>query len=280
MTGPGSFTASVVALNHDDRQTYDRALRAARLAAYAPGEFVGQESFMQASDIIRLARQAGIRPGTTVLDLCCGVGGPGLLIAQQLGCSYRGIDASAAAIRIARQRARDVDARFDVASIPPIAHGTYDVVMLLETLLAFTDKASLFRHVADALPVGGRFVFTAEVGLPLSDTERALMPDADTVALAPLAEIVAHLHAAGLRPRWQLDCTRAHQAVAERLRAELVTHADTIAGALGEPTVRALVAAHARWSEWLRTGRVRKFACVADKPAPAATPPATNAPAG
>jgi ubiquinone/menaquinone biosynthesis C-methylase UbiE len=254
MTGSSASSASLVALSHDDRESYDRALHAARVAAYAPGEFVGQESLMQASDILRLAWRAGVGPTTSVLDLCCGVGGPGLWITRQLGCAYQGLDASPAAIAVARRRARDVDARFDVARIPPIPVGGYDVVTLLETLLAFPDKTTLFHEVSRVLPVGGRFAFTLEAGQPLTDTERSLMPDPDTVQLAPLEQTAG-----------QLDCSRAHQSVAERLRAQFVNRADSIAGTLGPAAVEALVASHARWSEWLRTGRVRKIACVAEK---------------
>ena len=59
------------------RQAFDRALHDARVSAYAPGEFVGQESFMTAGEIRALAAEAAVGPGVTVLDLCCGVAGPG-----------------------------------------------------------------------------------------------------------------------------------------------------------------------------------------------------------
>ena len=63
-------------MRQDDRAAFDRALHPARVAAYAPGEFVGQESFMTAGEIRALAVQAGVGPGITVLDLCCGIAGP------------------------------------------------------------------------------------------------------------------------------------------------------------------------------------------------------------
>src|SRR5262249_24280755 len=67
-------------MRQDDRAAFDRALTRARVAAYAPGEFVGQESFMTAGEIRALAAQAGVGPGVEVLDLCCGVAGPGRFI--------------------------------------------------------------------------------------------------------------------------------------------------------------------------------------------------------
>jgi hypothetical protein len=68
----------------DDRARFDRALHHARVTAYAPGEFVGQESFMTAGEIRALAMQAGVGPGVTVLDLCCGVAGPGRFLTREL----------------------------------------------------------------------------------------------------------------------------------------------------------------------------------------------------
>jgi hypothetical protein len=42
-------------VRQDDRAAFDRALHRARVSAYAPGEFVGQESFMAAGEIRALA---------------------------------------------------------------------------------------------------------------------------------------------------------------------------------------------------------------------------------
>jgi hypothetical protein len=51
-----------------------KALGRARAAAYREGEFVGQENFMAADDILALG-VAAARVRARVLDLCCGVGG-------------------------------------------------------------------------------------------------------------------------------------------------------------------------------------------------------------
>src|SRR3954466_13531751 len=107
-------------MKQDDRAPFDQALRRARVSAYAPGEFVEQESFMRAAEIRALAVRAGIAPGVSVLDLCCGVAGPGRFIAQELGCTYLGVDLSSGAIDIARERAGDLPCRFEVSRIPPV----------------------------------------------------------------------------------------------------------------------------------------------------------------
>jgi SAM-dependent methyltransferase len=193
----------------------------------------------------------------SVLDLCCGVAGPGRLITAELGCDYLGVDLSAGAIDIARERAAGLPCRFEVRRIPPVPAGPFDVVLLLETLLAFRDKPTLIRDVAGALAVGGRFAFTLEEGRPLDATERARMPDADTVWLTPLEDLLGHVDDAGLVVRWQEDCSAAHRAVTDALIEAFTIHAPEVAARL--------LAGHRLWSEWLHTGRVRKFAFVAER---------------
>jgi SAM-dependent methyltransferase len=241
------------------------ALQRARLSAYAPGEFVGQESFMRASAILSLAVGAGVAPGVFVLDLCCGVAGPGRLITRELGCTYVGVDSSARAVDIARKRAGDLGCRFEVAQIPPVPRGPFDVVLLLETMLAFPDKEVLLREISSALKLGGRFVFTMEEGEPLTTAERASMPDADTVWLIPLPDMLSCLERVGLRVRRRDECTESHRAVVDSLINAFAADASDIAAQFGRSALDELLAAHRLWSEWLRDGRLRKFAFIAEK---------------
>jgi SAM-dependent methyltransferase len=250
-------------MRQDDRAPFDRALHRARVAAYAPGEFAGQESFMTAGEIRALATQAGIGPGVAVLDVCCGVAGPGRLIATELGCDYLGVDASAAAVALARERADGLPCRFTVAQVPPLPPGTFDVVLLLETMLAFADKDALARAIAAALRPGGRFAFTLEEGAPLTAAERAAMPDADTVWLTPLDALTTTLARAGLAVTWVEDHSRAHRAQAQALADAFEADAADIAAQIGRAALDDLLAAHRLWVEWLDAGRVRKLALVA-----------------
>lgn len=252
-------------MKQDERAPFIRALHRARVSAYAPGEFVGQESFMRAGEILALATQAGVAPGVSVLDLCCGVAGPGRFITEQLGCTYLGVDYSADAVDIARERAQDLPCRFEVARIPPIPAGPFDVVLLLETMLAFPDKQTLLGEIAGALTTGGRFAFTMEEGRPLTDAERGSMPDADTVWVTPLPELVTLLARAGLAVRTQEDHSMSHRAVVDSLIDAFTADAIDIAAEIGEQALTELLAAHRLWSDWLRTERVRKIALVAQK---------------
>jgi SAM-dependent methyltransferase len=255
-------------VKQDERGPFVQALRRAREAAYEPGEYVEQESFMRAGEIRALAEQAGIAPGVTLLDLCCGIAGPGRFLTREFGCSYVGVDSSASAVAIARARARGLPCRFEVAHVPPLPPGTFDVVLLLETMLAFPDKETLVEAVSRALPVGGRFAFTLEEGRPLTESERELMPDADTVWLIPMDEMHRVLARDGLVVRWQENWSRSHRAVAESLIDAFAADATDIASRIGRRALDELLAAHRLWSQWLATGRVRKIALVAEQRVP------------
>ena len=252
-------------MNQDDRAPFVRALHRARASAYSPGEFVEQESFMRAGEIRDLAEQAGIADGVSVLDLCCGIAGPWRFIARELGCSYLGVDSSSSAVEIARERAGDLSCRFEVARIPPIPPGPFDVVLLFETMLAFPDKETLLEEVSRALRPGGRFAFTLEEGLPLTEAERERMPDADTVWLTPLPEMLAYLERVGLRVRWQEDHSQSHLTAANALIEAFASDAPAISGQIGHRALEELLGAHRLWSDWLRAGRVHKIALVAER---------------
>jgi len=241
------------------------ALEQAQANAYPAGEYVGQESFMRAAEIRRLAHQARVGPGVAVLDLCCGVAGPGRMITAESGCRYLGVDHSARALATARQLAGNLPCRFEQAHLPPLPEGRFEVVFLLETMLAFPDKEALAEEVARVLEPGGRFAFTVEEGRPLTRRERARMPAADTVWPVELAELTGLLGTAGLTVTWRQEYTASHQATAAALLRSYRADSAQIAGQVGTQAAAELITAHQLWSDWLGSGRVRKFALVAEK---------------
>jgi ubiquinone/menaquinone biosynthesis C-methylase UbiE len=187
------------------------------------------------------------------------------LITAETGCRYLGVDYSASALQIARTLAGALPCRFEQAHVPPLPDGRFDVVLLLETMLAFADKAVLLAEVARVMPPGGRFALTVEEGVPLRPVERAATPDADTVWLVELAELTALLRDAGFSVTWQQECTAAHHATATALLHAYQARSEQLAGQLGTQAVDELIRSHQLWRDWLETGRVRKFALVAER---------------
>ncbi|MDX6533873.1 MAG: hypothetical protein QOF68_1617, partial [Gaiellales bacterium] len=63
------------------------------------------------------------------------------------------------------------------------------------------------------------------------------------------------------------DFSQSHRAMAESLIDAFVADETAIAAQIGRRALDELLAAHRVWSDWLRTGRVRKIAFVAKKDA-------------
>ena len=220
---------------------------------------------MRAGEVRTLAHQARVGPSVSVLDLCCGVAGPGRMITAELGCHYLGVDNSASALATAQELAGNLLCRFEQAHLPPLPEGRFEVVLLLETMLAFPDKDALVGEVARALEPGGRFAFTVEEGRPLTQQERARMPGADTVWPVELAELTAVLRSAGLTVIWRQEYSSSHHAIATALLRCYRAASPQIAGEIGTQATADLITAHQLWRDWLGSGRVRKFAMVAEK---------------
>jgi SAM-dependent methyltransferase len=220
---------------------------------------------MRASEVRRLAHQARVGAGVSVLDLCCGVAGPGRMITAESGCRYLGVDHSASALAAAQQLAAGLSCRFEQAHLPPLPEGRFEVVFLLETMLAFPDKSALMGEVTRGLEPGGRFAFTVEEGRPLTQRERARMPAADTVWPIELAELTGVLGNAGLTVVWQQECSSSHHAIATALLRSYRADSPQIVAQIGTQATAELITAHQLWCDWLGSGRVRKFAMIAEK---------------
>jgi hypothetical protein len=80
------------------------------------------------------------------------------------------------------------------------------------------------------------------------------------------------LERVGLLVRWQDDCSESHRAVADSLLDAFEADGTNIAAQIGPKPLEELLAAHRLWSDWLREGRVRKFAFVAEKTETPRTP--------
>ena len=93
----------------------------------------------------------------------------------------------------------------------------------------------------------------------------AWMPGADTVWLIELAELTGVLREAGLTVIWRQEYSSSHHAIATALLRCYRADSPQIAGQIGTQATAELITAHQLWSDWLGSGRVRKFAMVAEK---------------
>ncbi len=127
---------------------------------------VGGYDFSSISEIRRIATELRVGPGQTFVDLACGMGGPGLWVAQETGANVVGIDFSAEAIKLSEKRAGQLglgeQARYHLANMAStsLPSSAFDGAISIDALQFPLDKVAVLREVGRFLRPGSRFVFT------------------------------------------------------------------------------------------------------------------------
>ncbi|WP_085921182.1 SAM-dependent methyltransferase [Streptomyces fradiae] len=168
-----------------------------------------------------------------VLDLGCGVGGPGLRVVRQTGARVTGISISEEQIKTANRLAaeagladRAVFQHGDAMELP-FADGSFDAVMALESICHMPDRQHVLTDVARVLAPGGRLVLTDV--FERHPRKEPRHPGIDKFCrdlmstTADIDDYVALLHRSGLRLRAILDIT---EQTTLRLADELAKVAD------------------------------------------------------
>ena len=138
-----------------------------------------QDHYGGLAAVAALARRAGIGPGSVVLDVCAGLGGPARFLARRFGCRITGVDLSRARCAAGRRLTtlvglgrlvRMVQGR---AESLPFRRGTFAAVVSQEGLLHVPDKGAALTESARVLAPGGRIAFTDWIATSrLTDGER------------------------------------------------------------------------------------------------------------
>ncbi len=113
----------------------------------------------------RLVRElvafAGIPAGSRVLDVGCGIGGPALYLAGELGCTVEGVTLSADQAKRANEKAREAGVAERATFIQQDAmtntfpDESFDVVWALESLMHIPDRLAFFTEMKRLLRPGG-----------------------------------------------------------------------------------------------------------------------------
>ncbi len=125
-----------------------------------------QDHFGGVAAVDALAAAAGIGPGSHVLDVCSGLGGPARYLAHNYGCTIQGIDFTESRVRGAAALTHRVNlddrVRFRRANAlaNPFADGTFDVVIGQEAWCHIPEKASLVGECVRVLKRSGIIAFT------------------------------------------------------------------------------------------------------------------------
>jgi SAM-dependent methyltransferase len=152
-------------------------------------------------------------PTDTVLDVGCGLGGPGRFLADRFGCSVLGVDLLPLRIEVAEALtyrtglADRVTYQVADATHLPVDDRALAQVWMLDVGIHVHDKKALFAEVARALRPGGIFVMHDQTG-PLPPAMRAVTRTAPFIAPS-LPQLLRYVEGAGLRIlRWQDSSAR------------------------------------------------------------------------
>ena len=133
-----------------------------RHTGFPPGT---QAGVVPAAAIPELTDELRLQPGSTLVDLACGRGAYGLLVAQAAGAALIGVDFSAEAVAEAREQAARMGvphATFQVGELT--ATGLPDAsaeAVLCTDAIQFPDEPALaYEEIRRVLKPGGRVVLT------------------------------------------------------------------------------------------------------------------------
>lgn len=113
-----------------------------------------------------MTKKLKIGAGSRVLDVGCGIGGPGVRIAQLTGARVTGISVSQEQIRLANSLAesagvaeRVVFQRANAMELPFPAQ-SFDAAIALESFFHMPDRGQVLAQICRSLRPGGRLVLT------------------------------------------------------------------------------------------------------------------------
>jgi SAM-dependent methyltransferase len=114
--------------------------------------------------LLLLGQRLGLGPGTRVLDVASGRGGPAVLLAEEFGCTVRGVEISpdfhAVAVSAATRQGVSDRVTFELADASEAAfpEGEYDVALCLGASFVWGGLAGTLDALEPAVRAGGHVV--------------------------------------------------------------------------------------------------------------------------
>ncbi len=136
-------------------------------AAPTPADLAPADEFHSLGRVATrdLAEFAALRPGTRVLDVGSGLGGPARFLASECGCDVTGVDLMvdfcAVANELSRRTGLSERTRFQSGNALelPFDDGAFDCVWTIQVQMNIADKPRFYGEIARVLRSGGRLVF-------------------------------------------------------------------------------------------------------------------------
>ena len=240
------------------------------------GEDIGQFSWLTADEFRRFFQWLDLGPGSDVLDVACGSGGPALFMARATGCHVTGMDINEDGINSANQVAQaqgmSVQARFqqgDAARPLPFGDASFDAITCIDAINHIYNRLDVLREWYRVLRPGGRILFTDAVivtGMLLRDEVMARSSSMGQFIFTPPGVHEHFIEAGGFEQPTVEDVTSTIAKVTKNWLEARIKHAADLIKMEGQSGFddlqQMLAAAHTLSSE----RRLSRFVYVARKP--------------
>ena len=238
---------SVDLYNHSYGRFSSAAEEAVRRETY--GEDIGQSSWMTAEEWLHVADEAAVGPGSQILDVGSGSGGPALYLAERCGCHVTGVDINehgvANATRLAQ--ARGIGARADFQRVDahrplPFPDASFDAILSNDAMCHIDGRLAVLRDWHRLLRPGGRAAFTDALVLTgqVTHEEVAARSSIGFYVFVPPGENERLLAEAGFTLIRVEDLTAGAAVLAERWRDARLQHRDALVEQEGESNFQGL----------------------------------------
>ena len=218
------------------------------------------------------AEKLELTPGSHLLDLCSGIGGPARYLAEAYGCKVTGIDLSQFNHRTAQARTRQagldhlVSFRHGNASDIPFPDASFTHVFGCEAWCYFPDKVRHYQTVYRALKPGGVIAFLESAcDAPVRlHTEELVGP----VKYESVPQYAEMLRVAGFEAIQHFDTTELASKDIAASMFRLITKRDQIITSVNGDVYYALLELWAEFLAYFSEGKMTHCGFIARKPGP------------
>jgi len=131
------------------------------------GDDLGQSGWLTSDELARFADWLDLHPGSHLLDIGCGAGGPTLRLAEARSVSVVGIDILAEGIATATELAQErglgeraTFLRVDAGGQLPFEEGSFDAALSVDAMCHLPDRLHILRELHRVTSAGARILFT------------------------------------------------------------------------------------------------------------------------
>jgi cyclopropane fatty-acyl-phospholipid synthase-like methyltransferase len=240
------------------------------------GEDIGQFSWVTADEFRRFFSWLDLGPGSDVLEVACGSGGPAIFMAHTTGSRVTGIDISEDGIRTANQmaltRGMSEQVHFlqgDAGQPLPFEDYSFDAITCIDAINHLYNRLDVLREWHRVLRPGGRILFTDAIIVTGMLTRDEITARSGSMGLFVFTPPGVHEHlieAAGFETPTVEDVTATIAMVTGNWREARVNHESDLVEMEGRSAYDTfqhfLAVAHTLSSE----RRLSRFVYVAGKP--------------